>query len=59
MRYDEAARVYTLRDNNSATGTRIFRDGRSIEVGRHRQGVRLQDGDEISFGRAQVRVRVL
>ncbi len=59
IRYDEGSRAYFLRDDYSAAGTRIFRDGRPVEVGSHRQGVQLRDGDEVSFGRAQVVVRML
>ncbi len=58
IRYDEEIRGYFLRDDYSAAGTRIFRQGRPIEVGSHRQGVRLRDGDEVSFGRAQVVVSI-
>ena len=46
-----------LRDEQSAFGTRIFRDGRSIEVsGSDRRGVRLRAGDEIYLGRACLKV---
>ncbi len=46
-----------LRDEGSAYGTRVFRAGRAIEVSAHdRRGVRLQHGDELSFGRARVKV---
>lgn len=58
IRYDEADRTYHLRDDNSAAGTRVFREGRPIRVASHRQGVRLFDGDEVSLGKAQVVVRI-
>ncbi len=58
IRYDDETRAYWIRDNNSAGGTRIFRDGRPISVGRHLKGVRIQDGDEISLGRAQIAIRL-
>jgi hypothetical protein len=45
-----------LADERSAYGTRIFRDGRPIDVSsRDRRGVRLKDGDEIYLGRAVLR----
>lgn len=58
IRYDEESRAYWVRDNNSAGGTRIFRSGQPLSVGRHRQGVRLRDGDELSLGRAQILVTI-
>ena len=58
IRYDEESRGYWVRDNNSAGGTRIFRSGQPLSVGRHRQGVRLRDGDELSLGRAQILVTI-
>ncbi|HVS16839.1 MAG TPA: FHA domain-containing protein [Thermoanaerobaculia bacterium] len=45
-----------LADERSAYGTRIFRDGKPIDVSsRDRRGVRLKDGDEIYLGRAVLR----
>ncbi len=58
IRYDDDSRSYWVRDNNSAGGTRIFRSGQPLSVGRHRQGVRLRDGDELSLGRAQILVKI-
>jgi hypothetical protein len=47
---------YWLVDGCSAHGTRIFRDGRPIEVSsRDRRGVRLRNGDEVYLGRAALR----
>jgi hypothetical protein len=55
--WDEAEAEYRLRDDGSASGTRLLRDGKSLEVSRHdRRGVRLRSGDEIYFGRACVKV---
>ncbi len=46
-----------LRDDGSAHGTRIVREGRTIDVTPgNTRGVRLQPGDEIHVGRAVVRV---
>jgi hypothetical protein len=47
---------YRICDDGSEFGTRVFRDGRSIEVPRgNRRGERLRSGDEIYLGRAAVR----
>ena len=47
---------YRLCDDGSEFGTRIFRDGRSIEVpAGDRRGERLRPGDEIYLGRATMR----
>jgi hypothetical protein len=47
---------YRLADDGSEFGTRVFRDGRSIEVpGGDRRGERLRPGDEIYLGRACLR----
>jgi hypothetical protein len=48
--------VYRICDDGSEYGTRVFRDGRTIEVPEgNRRGERLRPGDEIYFGRACVR----
>lgn len=54
IRYDRATGQFRLHDDRSSYGTRIFRDGRTIEVPSAR-GALLRSGDEISFGRASVR----
>jgi pSer/pThr/pTyr-binding forkhead associated (FHA) protein len=47
---------YRVCDDESEFGTRIFRDGRPIEVpAGNRRGERLKSGDEIYFGRACLR----
>ncbi len=57
--WDAEIGAFRVRDEGSASGTRLFRDGRPIEVSGHdRQGVRLQSGDEIYLGRAAVRVEL-
>ncbi|HTQ78519.1 MAG TPA: FHA domain-containing protein, partial [Thermoanaerobaculia bacterium] len=57
--WDPESGAFWLRDEGSASGTLLFRAGRSIEVSRHdRRGVKLEDGDEIYLGRAAVRVNV-
>ena len=48
--------VYRICDDGSEFSTRIFRDGRTIEVPEgNRRGERLRTGDEIYLGRACVR----
>jgi hypothetical protein len=57
--WDEESRAFWLRDEGSASGTLLFRAGRSIEVSRHdRRGVRLLSGDEIYLGRAALKVEI-
>ena len=54
--YRDRPAGYWLADERSAYGTRIFREGRPIDVSsRDRRGVRLKDGDEIYLGRAVLR----
>jgi FHA domain len=57
--WDRDSRAFWLRDEGSASGTLLFRAGRSIEVSRHdRRGVRLESGDEVYLGRAAVKVEI-
>lgn len=54
IRFD--AGEYRIIDDESEFGTRIFRDGRSIEVpAGNRRGEKLRPGDEIYLGRACLR----
>ena len=47
---------YRLCDDGSEFGTRVFRDGRSIEIASgDRRGEKLRSGDEIYLGRACLR----
>jgi hypothetical protein len=47
---------YRIRDDESEFGTRVFRDGRAIEVpAGNRRGEKLRPGDEIYLGRACLR----
>jgi len=58
--WDPESSAFWLRDEGSASGTLLFRAGRSIEVSRHdRRGVRLADGDEVYLGRAAVKVEIV
>ncbi len=55
--WDAEGGGYWLRAEQNASGTRIYRGGRTIDVSAHdRRGVRLQPGDEIYLGRAAVKV---
>ena len=56
IRLDAASNEYRICDDASEYGTRIFRDGRSIEVpSGGKRGERLSPGDEIYLGRACLR----
>jgi FHA domain len=55
--WDGASGGYWLRAEQNASGTRIYRSGKTIDVSAHdRRGVRVQSGDEIHLGRAVVKV---
>ena len=55
--WDAASSSFWVRAEQNASSTRIFRDGRTIDVSGHdRRGVRIQAGDEIWMGRASVKV---
>jgi len=57
--WDAESRAFWLRDEGSASGTLLLRDGRAIEVSRHdRRGVKLESGDEVYLGRAAVKVEL-
>lgn len=57
--FDEASGEVRLRAEPGASSTRIFREGKSIDVsGRDPRGVRVQPGDEVYFGRACVKVAI-
>jgi hypothetical protein len=58
--FDEAAGAYELFDDGSHNGTFVVRRGATIPVAaRDPRGLRLEDGDELHFGRASVGVRTL
>jgi pSer/pThr/pTyr-binding forkhead associated (FHA) protein len=55
--WDAETGGWWLRAEQNASGTRIYRGGRTIDVSSHdRRGVRLQAGDEIYLGRACVKL---
>lgn len=56
IRFNREAHQYRICDDESEYGTRIFREGRSVEVpAGNRRGERLCAGDEIYVGRACLR----
>jgi hypothetical protein len=56
--YDAVSREHRLRDDGSAHGSGILRDGRTIPVPAGSRGVRLRSGDEIVLGEARARIRI-
>jgi len=55
-RIERRGAEFRVIDDRSATGTQIFRDGRTIRVSSmDRRGILLQPGDLIHFGKAAVR----
>jgi len=59
IRLDAETSEYRICDDSSEYGTRIFRDGRSIEVpSGGKRGERLNPGDEIYLGRACLRFEI-
>jgi len=59
IQHDPESGEYRVCDDGSEYGTRIFRDGRAIEVpSANRRGERLRPGDAIYFGRACVEFNV-
>jgi hypothetical protein len=56
IEYVESARHYRLRDDRSAQGTHIVRNGRTLPVPTGSRGVRLESGDEIVMGEARARI---
>jgi hypothetical protein len=56
IRFERASGEYRICDDESEYGTRVFRDGKSIEIpAGNRRGERLRPGDEIYLGRACLR----
>jgi FHA domain len=59
IRLDAETNEYRICDDSSEYGTRIFREGRSIEVpSGGKRGERLNPGDEIYLGRACLRFEI-
>jgi hypothetical protein len=58
IRFDANARQFRIYDDASEYGTRIFRDGRTIQVPAGSRGERLIAGDEIYLGRVRLRFQL-
>ena len=58
IEYVEDVRQYRIRDDRSAQGTSIVRNGRTVLVPAGSRGIRLHSGDEIVLGEARARVRI-
>lgn len=56
IEYVESARQYRIRDDRSAHGTSVVRNGRTLSVPAGSRGVRLESGDEIVLGEVRARV---
>lgn len=57
--WDVEACEYRLRTEHGASGTRILREGRTIDVSsQDRRGVRLLTGDEVYLGKACLKVAI-
>jgi hypothetical protein len=56
IRFDRASGEARLHDDGSTRGTRVLRDGRTLEAPRGGRGITLRDGDEVQMGEARVRV---
>jgi hypothetical protein len=57
--WDASTGEYRVYDEGSSNGTHVLRGGTSIQVPpRDPRGVRVRTGDEVQFGRAQVRIKV-
>jgi hypothetical protein len=58
IEFVEASRDYRIRDDRSAHGTSVVRNGRTVAVPAGSRGIRLQSGDEIVLGEARARVQI-
>jgi hypothetical protein len=58
IEYVEASGHYRIRDDRSAHGTSVVRNGRTVTVPAGSRGLRLESGDEIVLGEARARVRI-
>lgn len=58
IEFVEAARDYRIRDDRSAHGTSVVRNGRTVAVPAGSRGIRLESGDEIVLGEARARVQI-
>jgi hypothetical protein len=56
--FTPASGEYRLRDDGSAHGTAVVRNGHTIPVPQGSRGARLQSGDEIVLGQAKLKVKI-
>lgn len=55
--YESTSGAYRLRDDGSAHGTSVVRNGSTLAVPAGSLGIRLRTGDEIVLGEARLRIR--
>jgi hypothetical protein len=59
IHYQPGRQVYQLFDDGSRNGTRVVREGTTLDVVRRDPvGITIQSGDELQFGTAAVRIRI-
>jgi pSer/pThr/pTyr-binding forkhead associated (FHA) protein len=58
IEFVEESRHYRIRDDRSAHGTSLVRNGRTVAVPAGSRGIRLESGDEIVLGEARARVQI-
>jgi len=57
LAYEPASGGYRLRDDGSAHGTSVIRNGSTVAVPPGSLGIRLRTGDELVLGEARLRIR--
>ena len=58
IEFVEESSGYRIRDDRSAHGTSVVRNGRTLTVPAGSRGIRLESGDEIVLGEARARVQI-
>ncbi len=57
LAYEPTSGAYRLRDDGSAHGTSVIRNGSTVAVPPGALGIRLRTGDELVLGEARIRIR--
>jgi len=57
LAYEPTSGAYRLRDDGSAHGTSVIRNGTTVAVPPGSLGIRLRTGDELVLGEARIRIR--
>jgi predicted component of type VI protein secretion system len=57
LAYEPTSGGYRLRDDGSAHGTSVIRNGSTLAVPPGSLGIRLRTGDELVLGEARLRIR--